>query len=103
VAARKFTAAQKSSGLHVATGPLRITAGWLFAQPLVYVLTQCSSDLSRENIMRQAANLKNVQLPGLLPGITLNTSSTDYQPIKKLREMQFNGKTWDLIEEPNDN
>jgi hypothetical protein len=78
-----------------------IGAGWAFAQPLVYVLKQCGDDLSRENIMRQTTNLHNVALPWLLPGVTLNTSPTDYQPIKEMRETRFNGKTWELLGESN--
>src|SRR4029077_14642235 len=78
-----------------------IGAGWTLAQPLVYVLKQCGDDLSRENIMRQTANLHNVAMPWLLPGVTLNTSPTDYQPIKEMREMRFNGKTWELFDENN--
>jgi branched-chain amino acid transport system substrate-binding protein len=78
-----------------------IGAGWAFAQPLVVLLKQCDDDLSRENIMRQAANLRSVALPWLLPGVTLNTSPTDYQPIKEMREMRFNGKTWELLDELN--
>jgi branched-chain amino acid transport system substrate-binding protein len=76
-----------------------IGSGWAFAQPLVYVLKQCGDDLSRENIMRQTANLHNVSLPWLLPGVTLNTSPTDYQPIKQMTETRFNGKSWDLLSE----
>jgi branched-chain amino acid transport system substrate-binding protein len=76
-----------------------IGAGWAFAQPLVYVLKQCGDDLSRENIMRQATNLHDVALPWLLPGVTLSTSPIDYQPIKDMSEMRFNGKTWDLLTE----
>jgi hypothetical protein len=78
-----------------------IAAGYSFPQPLIYVLKQCGDDLSRENIMRQATNLHNVSMPWLLPGVTLDTSPTDYQPIKKLREMRFNGKTWELLNEEN--
>jgi branched-chain amino acid transport system substrate-binding protein len=76
-----------------------IAAGYNFAQPLVHLLKQCGDDLSRENIMRQATNFHDVALPWLLPGITLGTSSTDYQPIKKLREMRFNGNTWELLDD----
>ena len=76
-----------------------IGSGWAFAQPLVYVLKQCGDDLSRENIMRQTTNLHNVSLPWLLPGVTLNTSPTDYQPIKQMTETRFNGKSWDLLSE----
>jgi branched-chain amino acid transport system substrate-binding protein len=78
-----------------------IGAGYAFAQPLVYVLKQCGDDLSRENIMRQTTNLHNVALSWLLPGVTLNTSPTDYQPIKEMRETRFNGKTWELLDESN--
>jgi hypothetical protein len=68
--------------------------GYMVAQALVIVLQQCKNDLSRDNIMAQAANLKNVALPVLLPGITLNTSPTDYRPIKdgymvEFRDSQF--------------
>jgi branched-chain amino acid transport system substrate-binding protein len=78
-----------------------IGAGWAFGQPLVHVLKKCGDDLSRENIMRQAANLHEVALPWLLPGVTLNTSPTDYQPIKEMSEMMFNGTTWDLLDPTN--
>src|SRR5207248_10867867 len=69
--------------------------GYMVAQALVVVLTQCKNDLSRENIMAQAANLKGVSLPMLMPGVTLNTSPTDYRPIKdgymvEFRDNQFN-------------
>ena len=80
---------------------LYIGAGYVMPQPLVYVLRQCGNDLSRENIMRQATNLHDVAMPWLLPGITLNTGPTDYQPIKQLRETRFNGKTWELLNEEN--
>jgi len=76
-----------------------IGSGWAFAQPLVYVLKQCGDDLSRENILRQTTNLHNVSLPWLLPGVTLNTSPTDYQPIKQMTETRFNGTSWDLLSE----
>jgi branched-chain amino acid transport system substrate-binding protein len=78
-----------------------IYAGYDFAQPLIYLLERCGDDLSRENIMRQATNIHDVTFPWLLPGITFNTSKSDYQPIKKLRETRFNGKTWELLEESN--
>ena len=71
---------------------------------MIHVLKQCGDDPSREisrNIMRQATNLHDVAMPWLLPGITLNTTPTDYQPIKQLREMRFNGRTWELLKEEN--
>lgn len=61
------------------------------AQLLVQVLKQCGNDLSRENVMRQAANLKDVRIPLLLPGITINTSPTDYRPIEEMQFMRFDG------------
>ena len=64
------------------------------AQLLVQVLKQCGDDLTRENVMRQAANLKNLDLPMLLPGVRINTSATDYDPIKQLQLMRFDGKEW---------
>ena len=71
--------------------------GYLFAQTLVEVLKQCGDDLTRENVMRQAANLHHLQLGMLLPGITINTSSTDFAPIKQMQMDRFNGQNWDLF------
>jgi len=68
--------------------------GHVSAQALVQVLRQCGDDLTRENVMRQAANLKDVELPMLLPGIRLNTSPTDYTPIKQMKLRRFDGRTW---------
>jgi branched-chain amino acid transport system substrate-binding protein len=73
---------------------LNIVYGYTQAQMLVHVLRACGDDLSRENIMAQAANLHHLTLPMLLPGITLNTSLTDYQPLKQLRMARFDGQTW---------
>ena len=76
-----------------------LSAGYNFSQPLIYLLEQCGDDLSRENIMRQAASFHEVSFPWLLPDVTISTSPTDYQPIKTFRETRFNGKTWDLLDE----
>jgi branched-chain amino acid transport system substrate-binding protein len=65
------------------------------AQTLVQVLKQSGDDLTRENVMRQAANLKDLSLPMLVPGITINTSSTDYFPIEQMQMMRFNGERWE--------
>ena len=70
---------------------------YLAAQTMVQVLKQCGTDLSRENVMRQAANLHDLQLPLLLPGIAINTSPTDFRPVKQLQPMRFNGKNWELF------
>ena len=68
--------------------------GYSQAQTMEQVLKQCGDDLTRENVMRQAANLKDLQLPMLLPGIRINTSPTDYYPIKQVQLMKFDGKQW---------
>lgn len=68
--------------------------GYSIAQMCVQVLKQCDDDLSRQNIMRQAANLHELVLPMLLPGITINTSPTDYQPLKSFHLARFDGTTW---------
>ena len=73
-----------------------IVYAYLIAQTLEQVLRQCGNDLSRENIMRQAANLHELELPLLLPGIRVNTSPTDYRPVKQMRPMRFNGHNWEL-------
>lgn len=61
------------------------------------VLKQCGNDFSRENIMRQATNLKDLRLPTLLNGITINTSPTDYRPIRQMQLMRWNGTRWELF------
>jgi hypothetical protein len=63
------------------------------AQTLVQVLTQCGDDLSRENIMKQAASL-DLTLPMLLPGIRIHTSAEDFSPIKQMQLVRFEGKQW---------
>jgi len=76
--------------------------GYGLAQTLVHVLKQSGDDLTRENVMRQAASLKNLSLPMLLPGARVNTTATDYYPIKQMWIQRFDGKQWvlfgDLIE-----
>jgi branched-chain amino acid transport system substrate-binding protein len=71
--------------------------GYGVAQTLVQVLKQCGDDLTRENVMKQAANLKDFTPDTLLPGITINTSPTDFAPIKQLQMMRFKGEKWDLF------
>lgn len=64
------------------------------AATMVQVLKQAGNDLSRENIMRQAANLRDLELPMLLPGIKVNTSPTDHYPIEEMQMMRWDGKQW---------
>jgi branched-chain amino acid transport system substrate-binding protein len=65
----------------------------------VQVLKQCGNDLSSDNIMRQAANLKDLELPMLLPGIKVNTSPANYSPIRQMRLATFNSESWELFGE----
>jgi len=73
--------------------------GYNAAILMTHVLKQCGNDLSRENIMRQAANIKNFELPLLLPGMKVNTSPTDHAPIEQQQLARFNGEKWDLFGE----
>ena len=66
---------------------------------LVQVLKQCGDELTRENVMKQAANLKDLRAPMLLPGIVINTSPTDFFPIEQMQLEKFDGKGWVLIGE----
>jgi branched-chain amino acid transport system substrate-binding protein len=66
-------------------------AAYNFTNLVVQVLRQCADELTRANVMRQAANLKNVELPLLLPGIRVNTSPTDYRPIEAAQLRRFDG------------
>jgi ABC-type branched-subunit amino acid transport system substrate-binding protein len=73
--------------------------GYLVAQTLVHVLKQCGDDLSRANIIKQAASIKDLSLPLLLPGIKINTSATDYAPIEQEQLAKFDGERWVLFGE----
>ena len=68
--------------------------GYTSAMTMVQVLKQCGDDLTRENIMKQAANLKDLELPMLLPGIKINTSATDFYPIEQEQLIKFDGKEY---------
>jgi branched-chain amino acid transport system substrate-binding protein len=76
-----------------------IAYGYGAALTLGRVLEQCEDGLSRENIMRQAANLHDLELPVLLPGIRVNTSPTDYCPIQQMRLQRWTGSSWELFGE----
>jgi branched-chain amino acid transport system substrate-binding protein len=64
---------------------------------LVEVLKRCGEELTRANVMKQASNLRGLHVPMLLPGITINTSPTDFYPIQSLRLARFKGETWELF------
>jgi branched-chain amino acid transport system substrate-binding protein len=63
------------------------------------VLKRAGDDLTRANVMKQAASLKGLEQPILLPGIKINTSATDFYPIQSVRLQRFEGQTWKLFGE----
>jgi branched-chain amino acid transport system substrate-binding protein len=71
-----------------------VVYGYTVAQTMVYVLKQCGDDLTRANIMKQAASIKNLELGGFLPGVKINTSATDFAPLSQLQLETFKGDTW---------
>ena len=74
-----------------------IVNGYNIAQLMVVVLRQCGDDLTRENVMKQAASLNKVELGMLLPGIKASTSPTDFAPVKQWQLMRFEGANWQLF------
>jgi ABC-type branched-subunit amino acid transport system substrate-binding protein len=70
-------------------------SGYVTAAMLVQVLTQCGDNLTRENVMKQTANVRNFELDMLLPGIKVNTSPTDYFPLEELQMRRFSGERWE--------
>jgi branched-chain amino acid transport system substrate-binding protein len=71
--------------------------GYSVSRTMVQVLKQCGDDLTRENVMKQAANLRKFEPGLLLPGIAINTSPTDFAPIEQLQLMRFAGQNWKLF------
>ena len=69
-------------------------AGYNLAQVMVYTLEQCGNDLTRENVMHQAASMHDVEFPLLLPGIKINTSPTNYRGYNQMQLMKFDSKRW---------
>jgi len=76
---------------------LNLAYGYAAAQTMVQVLKQCGDDLTRENVMKQAASLKDFAPDTLIPGIKVSTSPTDFGPIEQLKMMQFKGGKWELF------
>jgi branched-chain amino acid transport system substrate-binding protein len=76
--------------------------GYGQAQTVVQVLKQAGDDLTRANIMKQAASMKDFAPDTLLPGVKINTSATDFYPIEQLRMMRFTGEKWDVFGPPID-
>jgi branched-chain amino acid transport system substrate-binding protein len=71
--------------------------GYTVSQTMVAVLKASGDNLTRENVMKEAANIHNLKLPMLLPGINVSTSATDFAPIKQMQLMKFDGETWKLF------
>jgi hypothetical protein len=76
---------------------LNLSYGYAAAQTMVQVLKQCGEDLTRENVMKQAASLKAFAPDTLIPGVKVATSPTDFAPIEQLKMMQFKGGKWELF------
>jgi len=75
-------------------------SGYIMAQGAAEALRASGNDLTRENLLKQASNLKGKRFKMMLPGIELNSTSTDYTPYKSLRMARFEGESWKLIDEP---
>ena len=76
-----------------------IVYGYGVAQTLVKVLEMCGDDLTRANVMKQAASLKDFVPDTLLPGVKINTGPTDFAPISQLQMQRFKGEKWELFGE----
>jgi branched-chain amino acid transport system substrate-binding protein len=74
-----------------------VIIGYNLAQTMVQVLRQCGDNLTRDNVMKQAANLRDFRTDNLLPGITINTSPTDFAPIEQVQFRRFKGERWELF------
>ena len=72
-----------------------VVYAYMEAQALEHVLNACGDNLTRGNVMKQAASIKDLELGGLLPGIKLNTSATNFAPISQLQLIRFKGETWE--------
>ncbi|MBT1512417.1 ABC transporter substrate-binding protein [Bradyrhizobium sp. SRL28] len=76
-----------------------VVYGYTVAQTLEHVLKSSGDNLTRENVMKQAASLKDLELGGLLPGVKINTSATDFAPISQMQLVKFKGETWERFGE----
>jgi ABC-type branched-subunit amino acid transport system substrate-binding protein len=74
-----------------------VVVGYGVSQTMVKVLQMCGDNLTRENVMKQAASLKDFRTEVLLPGIKINTSATDFAPVSQLQLMKFKGEKWELF------
>ena len=96
---KDWLAWMKKYNSSASTADVNNVYGYTVTQAMVAVLKQCGNDLTRENLMKQAASIHDLKLPMLLPGITVSTSANDFAPIKQLQLEKFDGKTWQLFGE----
>ena len=96
---KEWLAFMKKYNTSANLGDVQGAIGYTYAQTMVAVLKACGNNLTRENVMKQAANLHDVTMPMLLPGISLSTSATDFAPIKQMQLERFDGTTWKLFGE----
>jgi branched-chain amino acid transport system substrate-binding protein len=96
---KEWLAFMKKYNTSANTADVQGVIGYMDVQTMVAVLKACGDDLTRENVMKQAASLHGVAMPMLLPGITLSTSATDFAPIKQMQLEKFDGTTWKLFGE----
>ena len=94
---KEWLAFMNAHGLSANTTDVQAAIGYSYAQTMVAVLKMCGDNLTRENVMKQAASLNNLKLPMLLPGISLSTSADNFDPIKQMQLQKFDGTTWKLF------
>ena len=96
---KEWLAFMNKAGLSANTRDIQAVIAYSYAQTMVAVLKACGDNLTRENVMKQAASLQALQLPMMLPGITLSTGPDDFLPIKQMQLEKFDGATWKLFGE----
>ena len=89
---REWLAFMKKYNSSANTADIQAVVSYSYAQTVTFVLKACGDNLTRENVMKEAANLHNFALPMLLPGITVSTSPTDFAPVKQMQLEKFDGK-----------
>jgi len=94
---REWLAFMKKYNTSAGVADIQAVVAYSYAQTLVSVLKARGDNLGRESIMKHAADLHNLALPMLLPGITLSTSPTDFAPVKQMQLEKFDGNTWKLF------
>jgi branched-chain amino acid transport system substrate-binding protein len=94
---REWLAFMRKYNSSASIADIQAVVSYSYAQTLVSLLKACGDNLARENIMKQAADLHNLALPMLLPGITISTSPTDFAPVKQMQLEKFDGNTWKLF------